>query len=250
MTALETTLFASGALLIAGTIKGFVGLGLPTVSLAVLSLVFEPRAAMGLILVPMLMTNFWQMLRGPDLRGVIARYWRFALVLAMCVSATIWFSQSASNQLLLLALGFVVLAFVAVSWRDLVPCIPPKLDRPVEFGLAAFAGLIGGLTAAWAAPMAMYLKARRVSPEEFVQASGFLIAAGSLPFIVMFLIVGHYEISGLGVSALLLIPTLAGFSLGEYLRRGVDPKAFHRVLMIVFLGFGLNLVYRGLFSAG
>lgn len=250
MSGLETILLATAALLIAGTIKGFVGLGLPTVSLALLSLVFAPREAMGLILVPMLMTNFWQMLRGPDLMGVMMRYWRFAVVLAICVSATIWFSQSASNRVLILALGFVVLAFVAVSWRDLVPAVPPHLERPVEFALAAFAGLIGGLTAAWAAPMAMYLKTRKVSPDEFVQASGFLITAGSLPFIIMFLVVGHYEISGLGVSATLLIPTLAGFTIGERLRRGIDPKAFHRVLMIVFLGFGLNLIYRGLFSAG
>lgn len=250
MSEFETILLATGALLIAGTIKGFVGLGLPTVSLALLSLVFAPREAMGLILVPMLLTNFWQMLRGPDLPGVMSQYWRFALVLAVCVSATIWFSQSAGNRVLILALGFVVLAFVAVSWRDLVPNIPMHLERPVEIGLAAFAGLIGGLTAAWAAPMAMYLKARRAAPDEFVQASGFLITAGSLPFIAMFLIVGHYQVSGLGVSALLLIPTLIGFTIGERMRRGIDPKAFHRVLMLVFLGFGLNLIYRGLFSAG
>jgi uncharacterized membrane protein YfcA len=246
MITLDVLLFAALVLLIAGTIKGFVGLGLPTVSMALLSLVYEPRAAMSLILLPMLLSNVWQMYRGEDMLGVIGRYWRFGAVLAVTVAATVWFSQSARDEVLLFALGLVVLAFVALSWTDRVPDIPEVWHRPAEVFFASVAGIVGGLTAAWAAPMAIYLKTRRVSPDEFVQASGFLITAGSLPLIVMFLAVSHVEAKALGLSAVLIVPTLLGFSLGEWLRRGIDPKAFHRALMIVFLCLGLNLIFRAL----
>lgn len=250
MTAFDVLPYAFFVLLIAGTIKGFVGLGLPTVSLALLSLAYDPRTAMSLILFPMLLTNLWQMIRGAALSLIVRRYWRFAVILAVTVAGTVWASQSASDRLLLFALGLVVLAFVALSWRDLVPPIPPDMERAAEVALASFAGLIGGLTAAWAAPMAIYLKAKRASPDEFVQASGFLISAGSVPLIIVFLFVGHYDAHGLGTSALLVVPTLLGFAIGERMRRGIQPRAFHRILMIVFLCLGLKLIYRALFSAG
>jgi uncharacterized membrane protein YfcA len=45
---------------LAGTIKGIAGLGLPTVSLGILSLVFDLETAMALLLVPSFATNLWQ----------------------------------------------------------------------------------------------------------------------------------------------------------------------------------------------
>lgn len=249
MNSVDILLIGSLVLFLAGAIKGFVGLGLPTIAMALLTLKVDPRTAIALILMPMFLSNFWQMLRGGDLRGVVQRYWRFSVVLAISVAMTVWLSQSASDRTLMFCLGLIVLLFVFLSWRDLVPVIPARLDRPVEIGLAAIAGVMGGLTAAWAAPLAIYLKAKRVSPDEFVQASGFLISAGCLPLLVSFVFVGHADPKTVGLSTALLLPTLAGFTLGERLRRGVDPKLFNRVLMIVFLVLGLNLIYRSLTMA-
>ena len=46
--------------LLAGMIKGVIGLGLPTVSLAILTVVIGLPQAMALLLVPSLLTNVWQ----------------------------------------------------------------------------------------------------------------------------------------------------------------------------------------------
>lgn len=246
MAHLDILLLGSIVLLLAGTIKGFVGLGLPTVAMALLTLKLDPRTAISLILMPLFLSNLWQMLRGDDFYGVVQRYWRFAIVLACSVGLTVFLSQSTSERTLMFCLGVIVLLFVFFSWRDLVPEIPAHADRGVEIALAAIAGVMGGLTAAWAAPLAIYLKAKRVSPDEFVQASGFLISAGSVPLLIMFVFVGHSDLETVGLSAVLLVPTLAGFTLGERLRRGIDPKLFNTVLMVVFLVLGLNLIYRSL----
>ena len=48
------------AFLTAGVVKGIIGLGLPTVSLALLCLTFDISAAMALLLAPSLLTNLWQ----------------------------------------------------------------------------------------------------------------------------------------------------------------------------------------------
>ena len=51
--------------LIAGFVKGVIGLGLPTVSMGLLSLVMAPAKAASLLIVPSFVTNVWQLARTP-----------------------------------------------------------------------------------------------------------------------------------------------------------------------------------------
>ena len=57
----STILLAVAAtFLLAGTVKGVIGLGLPTVSLAILTVLLDLPSAMALLLVPSFVTNLWQ----------------------------------------------------------------------------------------------------------------------------------------------------------------------------------------------
>ena len=51
--------------LLAGFVKGVVGLGLPTVAMGLLTLVLAPSQAAALLIVPSFVTNIWQLLAGP-----------------------------------------------------------------------------------------------------------------------------------------------------------------------------------------
>jgi hypothetical protein len=51
--------------LLAGLVKGVIGLGLPTVSMGLLSLVMAPAKAASLLIVPSFVTNVWQLARTP-----------------------------------------------------------------------------------------------------------------------------------------------------------------------------------------
>ena len=81
--------------LLAGIVKGVIGLGLPTVSLALLALVFDLPSAMALLLVPSLVTNFWQALAGPQTRAVFIRLWPFLLTAGL----TIWIGARALAEI-------------------------------------------------------------------------------------------------------------------------------------------------------
>ena len=61
------------AFLIAGTVKGVVGLGLPAIAIALLTIVLAPPEAAALIVVPSILTNLWQAWAGPDFRGLLKR---------------------------------------------------------------------------------------------------------------------------------------------------------------------------------
>ena len=56
---------ATLAFLLAGFVKGVIGLGLPTVSMGLLTLVMAPAKAASLLIVPSFVTNVWQLARTP-----------------------------------------------------------------------------------------------------------------------------------------------------------------------------------------
>ena len=55
------------AFLLAGFVKGALGLGLPTVSMGLLAVSMPPAQALAIVIVPAIVTNIWQTFVGPYL---------------------------------------------------------------------------------------------------------------------------------------------------------------------------------------
>lgn len=55
----STALLVAATFVVAGTVKGVIGLGLPTVTLALLTALFDLPSATALLLVPSFITNVW-----------------------------------------------------------------------------------------------------------------------------------------------------------------------------------------------
>ena len=61
----ESVAMIVGVFLLAGWVKGVVGMGLPTVAMGALGLTMPPVQAAALLVVPSLVTNIWQFVAGP-----------------------------------------------------------------------------------------------------------------------------------------------------------------------------------------
>ncbi|MCA3858848.1 MAG: sulfite exporter TauE/SafE family protein, partial [Burkholderia sp.] len=61
--------------LLAGAVKGMIGLGLPTIAMGLLTLAMPPSAAASLLLVPSFITNVWQLWLGPSFGPLLRRLW-------------------------------------------------------------------------------------------------------------------------------------------------------------------------------
>ncbi len=241
---LFTLILVFFAFLLAGTIKGAVGMGLPTTAVGLMTLMIQPRLAIALILIPMLAANGWQAFRSGDLRGATRRYLPFIAALVLGAGLTVVLSRDAPDGALFATLGIAILAFVLVNATKWAPVIPAPLDRPAQIVAGALSGVMGGLTSVWAPPMAVYLAARHTPKAEFVRASGLLIFCGSLPMAAGYIFQGYLSAQTALLSTLLLVPTLAGFALGERLRHGLSEEAFRKLLLAVFFLMGLNLLRR------
>ena len=65
--------------LIAGMVKGVVGLGLPTIAVGLLGLVMAPLQAAALLIIPSMVTNIWQLCDGRSPLPMLRRLWPLLL---------------------------------------------------------------------------------------------------------------------------------------------------------------------------
>ncbi len=72
---MEIWLLGGFTFLLAGLVKGIVGMGLPTVAMGLLSLALPPAEAAAILIVPSLVTNVWQLLAGPACGALMRRLW-------------------------------------------------------------------------------------------------------------------------------------------------------------------------------
>lgn len=239
--------FIAVVFLAAGVIKGVVGIGMPTAAVSILSQVIDPKVAIPLILVPSLLSNLWQIYRSGRTAVTVRRFGVFigCLVFAIAVVSTT-VTAAVPVAALMMILGSVVIAFSlsALAWSP--PFLPERFDRVGQVAGGLASGVLGGLTAIWAPPMITYLMARRVEKDDFVRAAGVLIFCGTVPLTAGFFYSGIMTGAIAIVSCIMTVPVIVGFSVGERIRRLIEPDRFRKVVLLMFLAMGANLLRRAL----
>ena len=232
--------------LLAGCIKGVVGIGLPTIVVGTMSMFIDPRQAIGMLVLPALLSNLWQVYRSKMFLPLIKKLWPFAISMSVCIWIFAQYSAKISESFLVICIGSMIVLFVLTNLFIKSMRFPDQWDRPVQISIGAVAGVMGGLTSIWAPPMLVYLMSRRMEKDEFVGAMGLLLFCG-----IFALFVGYYQSQLIDdqtalQSLFLLIPVLIGFMLGEKARQRLNTDQFYKVLLCVFFIMGANLIANGI----
>ena len=123
----ESIALVGAIFLLAGLIKGVVGLGLPTVSLALLTVTVGLKAGIALMLVPSFATNVWQAVVGGRGRALMARLW--TMLLAVVIG--LWFGTGvlARSDAVILSAIFGGLLMLWSAYGLLLPRMPQPGTR-------------------------------------------------------------------------------------------------------------------------
>jgi len=225
---------------LAGGIKGLIGFGLPTVSIAILAAFLGLIEAMTLMLLPSLITNLLQGLVGGYLIRLIRRCWSLFILGAVFTWLTSSLLSTWDPASFLVILGIVITVYALSSlWSFQLPS--PGLGEPwISPIVGMLSGAITGLTGVFVVPSIGYLQALRMDKDELIQAMGlwFTIATLSLAFSLKEHDLFSDELGWLSLIAVL--PALLGMWIGRKLRPGLSEAAF-RVLF--FVGLTLLGVY-------
>ena len=110
-------LLIAAAFLLAGFVKGTIGMGLPTVAMGLLAVTMPPSRALAIVIVPAVITNIWQTFVGPYLRDITRRLWPLMVgtAIGICLNAAALSHASTHYGNIALGLLLVVYAVVGLS---------------------------------------------------------------------------------------------------------------------------------------
>ena len=246
MTDLSILLPIIATFLLAGTVKGVIGLGLPTVSLAVLTVLLDLTTAMALLLVPSFVTNVWQAIAGGMGKSVLRRIWPFLFM----ASITVWLGATAltSLELYLLSalLGGLLIVYAGINLCGFRFSIPSRHEMWLGPVAGLMNGVFTGMTGSFVVPGVMYLQGIGLSRDALIQSMGMLftvstIALGAALHGTRLLTPEH----GL-VSLIALIPAMTGMIAGQKIRKKLPEQLFRRVFFVAILLLGLYIMINAL----
>src|SRR3990172_2213378 len=158
--------------LLAGLVKGVVGMGLPTVSMGLLSLTMPPVEAAAIMVIPTIVTNIWQMFAGPALAAMARRFASMTFGIIAGTFMTIGLLTGPSTAMATGALGGVLAAYAVhglVSARFEVRRESERWLSPV-IGLVT--GMLTGATGIFVIPVIPYLSSLKLGKDGLIQSLG------------------------------------------------------------------------------
>ena len=226
---------------VAGTIKGLIGFGLPTVSIAILAAFLGLIEAMTLMLLPSLITNLFQGLVGKYLIRLIRRYWSmfiFGAVFTWLSSSLLSTGHAATFAVIL---GMVLTLYGLSSLYSLQLPSPGSRERWISPLVGMVSGGITGITGVFLVPAVGYLQALRMERDELIQAIGLWVTVATLS--LAFSLKDHDLFSNeLGLLSLTaVLPALLGMWVGRILRPRLSESAFRHLFFAALMLLGVYI---------
>lgn len=227
--------------LLAGFVKGVVGLGLPAIAMGLLSLSMPPVQAATLLLLPTLVSNAVQVLPLRDAGAILRRIWPLILgvVAGIVLGFALWggLAGRGAEQ----ALGVLLMVYAGLGFTAWKPRLPERSAVPV--GLVT--GGIAAATGVFVLPATFWLQSIGLGRADFVRALGLSLGISSLAMGVMLARMPSFGLDDVAASALALAPVLAGQWAGTRLRHRLSEAAFRRVFLVGLMALGFWLVLKG-----
>jgi uncharacterized membrane protein YfcA len=233
---------------LAGLVKGVIGLGLPTISMGLLALLMPPAEAAALLIVPSLVTNVWQMLAGPGLVPLWRRLW--PTMLGVCAGT--WAGAGlmtgtdglGHGQLGMALLGLALAAYALTGLTSLRLTLGAAAEPWLGLPVGAITGLITAATGVFVIPAVPYLQAIGLEKDGLVQALGLSFTVSTLALAANLAAAGTLNLSLALPSIGTLAMAAAGMWLGQELRTRISPAAFRVWFFAGLLVLGIYLLAR------
>jgi uncharacterized membrane protein YfcA len=230
--------------LLAGLVKGVIGLGLPTISLGLLVATFDLTTAMALLIMPSLLTNLWQAFSGGSFKKLLQRLWPFLLM----ASLTVWLGSTALTKIdlwvLSMLLGGLLVTYALLSLSGFRFAIRETYEPWAGILLGIVNGILTGMTGSFAVPGVMYLQGIGLSRDQLVQAMGMLFSVSTIALAIALqrhnFLTGEISL----VSAIAVLPALLGMWFGQRLRQKLSEQGFRQVFFVSILLLGVYIIFK------
>lgn len=226
-----------------GIVKGTLGVGLPLVVVPLLSLLLDSSKAIGLLVMPVLVSNALQSIEGGRLIFTLRR---FGTLIGAQFIATLWandWGARLSPREMNAVIALTVVSAVAMMLLTPQGEIPKKSEWWLGPVVGVIAGAMGGASSLTGPILITYLMALRLDKDDFVGSISIIYLLGSIPMYAAMLIWGRFGLNEVAWSCAGLLPMYLGLKIGVVLRKRLSEDGFRRILMgfLIFLAILLVL---------
>ena len=227
----------------AGLVKGIVGFALPMVFISGLSLILPPEMALAGLILPTLVTNGVQALaQGPKAALLSTRQFSIFLVSGLVLLlASAQLVLKIPREVFLGGIGIMVVSFSLLQlsgYRFQVR----RENNGIAFLVGAMTGFVGGLSGVWGPPTVAYLTAMNTKKEDQLRVQGVVYGLGAVALLFAHIASGILTWSTLQLSAVLVLPAMAGLWIGRRFQKYIDQTLFSKATLAVLVVAGLNLL--------
>jgi uncharacterized protein len=241
---LFTIIVAAIALLLGGFAKGISGMGLPVVTIPILTLLFDLQTAIAVTILSTLITDIIMLIRTPKSWGLIKNA-AALMIFGVCGIIVGSYFLININQLILSGiLGVVILIFVITSFFSLLPSFKrlPWLDAVVSL----IGGTVQGAAGASGPIISMYMLQMNMSRNQFLfLINSFFVTIDLVQFITVYKL-GLYKGAVAYYSLGAIVPALLALAVGLVLQKRISDKVFRNSVLLVMTLSAFILLYKSI----
>jgi uncharacterized membrane protein YfcA len=232
--------------LLGGFVKGAAAFGQPLFTIPLSSLILPVHVAISVSLIPVFVSNILQLFQNLSAWREAKAYWLFYATLLIGMVIGLHALASVNQEILLMVIGFLTIAFVVTRLIDRRGNLPPPPGRLVLAGTGFLSGLAAGTASFVVFPSMLMFTSYELDRRVFA----FLTC-------VMFILVtamlsggltafGLYGREAVIAGFLCIVPSAIGQVIGQRVRDRISDILLRRVVLALLAGIGLSLVLRGL----
>lgn len=240
-------LAAMVAVTIAGSfVKGAIGFAMPMIMISGFATLLPPGPALAALIVPTLLANIWQALRGGagQIGGIVWEYRVYIAIVLVSIAVSAQLVTRLPGGVMYLLLALPIVGFSSLQLAGWRPRIAPHRRWRADLGIGLAAGLSGGLSGVWGPPTVLYLTAIDAPKARSVAVQGVVYASGAVVLLGAHLRSGVLNEATLPLSFAMVPPMIVGMWLGQRVQDRLDQAAFRRWTLVVLIVAGLNLLRR------
>lgn len=229
---------------LAALLKGVTGLGFATLCLGMLASFIQIKAAIPMVMLASLTSNVLVILDSGKLREAFVRFWpMYVLAIGgLLVGLHILGASSGAEAKMVLGAVMIVYGLWALWQGDFH--IPRRLERAVGLPVGLVTGFVNGLTGSQMMPILPYLMALDIDKNLLIASINMSFTLSSLVMLAGLGRMGLVTMDLLLPSALGVPLVVAGVHLGGKARRKVSERLFRRLVLLLLIGLGFNLLLR------
>ncbi len=236
------------SLIVAGLLKGVIGVGMPIVALPLLSLFIDIKSATMLLSMPLIFSNLPQALEGGKTGQCVLQLTPVLTGLIPGLFLGVRILLALDPNVAKIIAGLVLIAVAGVTLLAPKLQLPSRLVLPAGIAFGFFGGILGGV-AAMAGPLVfIFLLARGLHGKTFTkEASLYLVISSGL---LAFFLTASRQFNWLDVlvSTAAMLPVALGMVAGQHLRDRIAPETFRKLVLIAVIAAGADLLRHGFFS--